>query len=101
MRSLLILIVVAACSTTPAQQAALTGSAVTLATVAAANNTTVADVVRKGQLFCSGAEGVFAVQGTSVIGKAGPVVLAACQAVDAIAVPVSPPTAAGAVPVRS
>jgi hypothetical protein len=89
--------------TNPIAVAAI-GDATTLAGVAAANNTTVAQIVSDGQLFCSGASGIFAVLSgltspTSVVGKAAPVVANVCKSVDAIAVPVSPPDAAAAVPV--
>lgn len=87
---------------TPAGQAAV-GAGVTLASVAAAQNKDVAAVVAGGQLFCAGTAGVFALlaadaKPSSVIGQTAPAVATACKAVDAIAVPVSPPANAGAVP---
>jgi hypothetical protein len=95
----------AACQapTNPIAVAAI-GDATTLAGVAAANNTTVAQIVSDGQLFCSGASGIFAVLSgvkvpSSVIGQSSAVVANVCKSVDAIAVPVSPPAAAAAVPV--
>jgi len=99
--SLAALALLAGCSSlTTTQQAALITAGATVASVAAAQNTTVAQVVSGGQLFCSGAT-VFAVADTSVIGKSAAYVAAACKAVDAIAVPVSPPTNAATVPVVS
>ena len=96
----------AACGSniTPAETSALTAVAGTLASVAAANNTTVAALVTKGQLFCSGSSGVFTVVGamsapTSVVGQTASAVAKACATVDAVAVPVSPPSAAATVPV--
>jgi hypothetical protein len=59
----------------------------------------------RGPLFCSGTQAIFAVVGadlssTSVIGQSASVVAQACTAVDAVAVPVSPPANPATVPVQ-
>lgn len=98
----------AGCSLTAPQQAAVTSAGVTLATVAAQNSTSVADLVKRGALFCkqtallapatvvlANAAGV----PVSVTGMASDDVMRACQLINAV--PVSPPADPAAVTIVS
>jgi hypothetical protein len=93
----------AGATTTPATQSVV-GASATLASVATAANTTAATLVSKGQLFCSGANGIIAVvrdlsTPSSIIGEAASVATTACQIADATSVPVPAPANPAAVPV--
>ena len=95
----------AACTTalTPTQQNALQ-AVTTLASVAAASNQTVAGLVTKGQLFCSGAGGIVALvssltSGSSVIGQTASDVAAACAAIQGVPVPAPATVPLASVPV--